>query len=594
MATTPGTSTGARVDAPTGRIGEIVDSRYRITALLGQGGMGSVYRAEHLKIRKPVAIKLLNKELRRFPQISARLEREAFATGRLQHPNCVTVSDCGHMDDGTVYLVMELLDGTELGDVLDGCGHLEVRRALHIARQLLKGLAHAHDVDVVHRDIKPDNIVLVHHDDDPDFVKILDFGIAKLLGDAIDEAGGEQLTEAGLAVGTPYYMSPEQAFGKDIDGRSDIYSASVLLYEMITGYPPFDAEDKLQVLSMHVSRPVPAFRETNPDIDVPPFVEQLVMRGLDKKPDARYQTAGDYVAAIDAALAQLTQRAPSPPMAAAPPPPMVAAPPPMMAPARHVVVTPVSTAHIGLPAPPDTARRSWSRNQLLAVGGGVAVLLIVIILAATAGPSEQSGGEYLPEKPAAAEPAEPTTAAVEALAEGHASAKLEDERAATDAYIRAIDAHGPYAEDRKLRDYLATWLDTGGRDAVDAAIDLMRAIISKTGDRDAQRQLIDVASRHETLYTRYKAFTLAEELGIDKEIDHLQSYVLDLQQSPKCEYRRRTVEKLRKLGDKKAIPALKKAQKRYVKGGLLGLSTENANGCLVKDARAAIEHLEGL
>ncbi|HUH02229.1 MAG TPA: serine/threonine-protein kinase, partial [Kofleriaceae bacterium] len=226
-------------DAYTEKIGTVIDRRYRITGLLGRGGMGSVYRAEHVRIRRPVAVKLLHPGYGQVEEIARRFEREAFATGRIDHPNIVIVSDFGELDDGTLYLVMELLDGVSLGDVMEEEKQLAPRRALRIIKHVLRGLGHAHAFEIIHRDIKPENVLLVEHAGEHEFAKILDFGIAKLVGDAELEEGGEKLTQAGVAFGTPAYISPEQATGSNIDHRADIYSLSVMLYEMLIGRAPF-------------------------------------------------------------------------------------------------------------------------------------------------------------------------------------------------------------------------------------------------------------------------------------------------------------------------------------------------------------------
>jgi serine/threonine-protein kinase len=284
-------------------IGSVIDSRYRITGELGKGGMGTVYRAEHVTIRRPVALKLLDPVLGNNDASAQRFEREAYAAGRIDHPNCVAVSDFGRHDDGTLYLVMELVRGRPLGEVIEAEAPIAFPRALHMMRHVLRGLAHAHAADIVHRDIKPENIVLVDTGGDPDFAKILDFGIAKLLGEAEEELGGDKLTQAGFTVGTPAYLSPEQAFGEEIDSRTDLYSTAVVLYELIAGRPPFVSGDKLAVLSMHVGRDVPPFSETAPALRIPPGIEALVMRGLAKPRAERFQTADEFIAAIDSLLA---------------------------------------------------------------------------------------------------------------------------------------------------------------------------------------------------------------------------------------------------------------------------------------------------
>jgi len=330
-------------------IGSVIDSRYRIIGELGQGGMGTVYKAEHVTIRRPVALKLLDPLLGKNDASVQRFEREAFAAGRIDHPNCVTVSDFGN-DGGVLYLVMELVKGRSLTDLLEAEGKLSVPRALHVARHIMRGISHAHKADIVHRDIKPDNILLVERDGDQDFAKILDFGIAKLLGEAEQEEGGDKLTQAGFTVGTPSYLSPEQAFGEEIDKRTDLYSATVVLYEMISGRPPFMSDDKLSILSMHVGKQPPPFSETAPGVAVPPEVEALVMWGLTKKRGDRIQTAVEYLAALDRLLA-------APPRPATPLPVAVGTPPIQLA---RPADTPTPMPAAALPTS-GTAQTHWAQ-----------------------------------------------------------------------------------------------------------------------------------------------------------------------------------------------------------------------------------------
>jgi serine/threonine protein kinase len=279
-----------------------LDGRYRLTGVLGSGGMGCVYLAEHIAILRPVAVKLLHPEVEGIDGISERFQREAFAIGRVDHPNCVNVSDFGQLDDGTLYMVLEMLDGVPLFDLLEKDERLDWRRALHIARHVLSALAYAHEAGIVHRDVKPENVVLVNEDGDPDFAKILDFGIAKLFDDAHAEAGVTGLTQVGVTVGTPTYIAPEQAFGQPVDARADLYALSVTLFEMIAGVPPFEADVVIALLTMHATAEVPWFRDVAPELRVPPEVENMIRRGLEKNKEDRIQGAVEYIALIDQAL----------------------------------------------------------------------------------------------------------------------------------------------------------------------------------------------------------------------------------------------------------------------------------------------------
>jgi serine/threonine-protein kinase len=277
-------------------IGSVLDGRYRIDAVLGTGGMGRVYRAEHTKIGKVVAIKVLHADLGRNREAAQRFQREAMASGRLDHPNIVGVSDFGVFDDGACYLVMEVLEGESLGDRLARDHRIHWAEAIDILRGVLAGLRHAHDRGVVHRDIKPDNVYLAHKDGEP-VIKILDFGIAKLYAGTADDPAA---TRAGLTVGTPAYLSPEQAVGGEITPASDLYSASIVLYEMLAGRAPFEDKDPLAMLGAHVGRRPPAFAEVAPGVEIPAPLEEIVQRGLMKAATERISTASDYLAMLDA------------------------------------------------------------------------------------------------------------------------------------------------------------------------------------------------------------------------------------------------------------------------------------------------------
>lgn len=284
-------------------IGVVIDGRYRLDATLGRGGMGLVYRATHVGLRRQVAVKILHPSLAASPEVRNRFEREALAVGRVDHPNCVATYDVGRLPDGSLYLAMELLEGKSLADVLENEGQIAPGRALHILAHMLRGLSSIHQAGLIHRDIKPENIFLVRHGEDMDFAKILDFGIAKpISGELSDD--GVRLTQAGMAFGTPIYMAPEQALGNPMDGRADLYAAATVAYEMLCGQPPFYSEDKLEVMSMHTAKPVPPMRSKliKGGKPVPSSLEKLVVRGLTKKPGDRYANAEVFLAAVEEAL----------------------------------------------------------------------------------------------------------------------------------------------------------------------------------------------------------------------------------------------------------------------------------------------------
>jgi len=382
---------GKNPDLATEKIGLVIDKRYQITGLLGRGGMGSVYRAEHVRLKRQVALKLLHPEFGRIPELSRRFEREAFATGRIDHPNIVTVSDFGELDDGTLYLVMELLDGVSLAEVLEKEHKLSPRRGLHIIRHVLRGLGHAHRAGVVHRDVKPENVLLVEHAGDADFAKVLDFGIAKLVGEAEAEGGADKLTQAGVAFGTPSYISPEQALGDTVDSRADLYSTTCMLYELLTGRTPFVADDKMKLLSMHATRTPAPLAELAPELAGNPELEALVGRGLAKRPAERWQSADDFGAAIDHYLARqrgATTPVPGPalPRAAA----VVSLDTPVPgAPGSESLRGAASTGFFAL----SDGKKRWVK--LVIVGAGL-LLLIAIIASAAGSGSDQAGDKRDP------------------------------------------------------------------------------------------------------------------------------------------------------------------------------------------------------
>lgn len=275
------------------QLGSVLDGRYRVDALVGIGGMGSVYRSEHVGIGRPVAIKVLHADFIGNREASSRFQREALASGRLDHPNIVGVSDFGLLADGGCYLVMELLEGETLGARLER-ERIPWRDAIGILRGVLRGLRHAHDRGVVHRDIKPDNVFLAVKDGDP-ITKILDFGIAKLFAGAVDDPAA---TRTGITVGTPAYLSPEQAVGGEITPASDLYSTTVLFFEMLTGRPPFDDQDPMAILGAHVGRPPPRARDLAPELELPEELEEILQRGLAKTPAGRFTDANEYLRAL--------------------------------------------------------------------------------------------------------------------------------------------------------------------------------------------------------------------------------------------------------------------------------------------------------
>ena len=287
---------------PATLVGQTIGGRYRIERLLGEGGMGAVYEAEHTLMHKRVAVKVLHAEMSQMSEVVARFEREAMAAAHIEHPNVATATDFGKLDDGSFFLVLEFVEGQSLREAIKK-GPFPATRAVRVARQIASALSRAHGLGIVHRDLKPENVMLVARPDmyggDEDFVKVLDFGIAKVpVGDIAPKstAGEKALTQVGMIYGTPEYMPPEQALGEAVDRRADLYSLGVILFEMIAGKRPFDDESKVKLLGMHITAPIPALPA---EVQAPAELESLIQKLLAKDPKDRPQDARDAIEAFD-------------------------------------------------------------------------------------------------------------------------------------------------------------------------------------------------------------------------------------------------------------------------------------------------------
>lgn len=278
-------------------VGQIINERYELKSLIGRGGMSSVYAARDVRLRKTVAVKMLLPHLVENTQNLQRFHQEAAAASNLSHPNIVTVHDYGETADGNPYLVMDYLAGETLSQVISSQAHLSVERAVPIFKQICRALAHAHEKGVVHRDLKPSNITLITAEGNQDVVKILDFGIAKIL--PVDGRDAVKLTQTGEIFGSPLYMSPEQCRGERMDIRADIYSMGCVMYETLTGSPPFSGDNSLEVMYKHISDPPRSFAAINAKISVPDRLEAIVFKSLAKDANDRYQTMKELLTDLE-------------------------------------------------------------------------------------------------------------------------------------------------------------------------------------------------------------------------------------------------------------------------------------------------------
>ena len=277
-------------------VGKVLNGKFKINSMLATGGMGTIYRGEQLPLGRPVAVKVLipNVTSRQLdPNVHKRFFLEASILAKLQHPNIVTVFDYGRMEDAEgerYFMAMEFLEGETLFRRVRRMGRLPPQDAMRIAKQIARGLREAHKQGVVHRDLKPSNIMLCSGEDGDEAVKILDFGLVKVLSD-----DSEELTQQGAFLGSPRFMSPEQISHGKVDLRTDMYSLGIILYQMLCGKVPFESDKSIQILMAHLQQPVPRMKERNPEVEVPEPLEALVMRCLSKDPDGRPSTMDAFV-----------------------------------------------------------------------------------------------------------------------------------------------------------------------------------------------------------------------------------------------------------------------------------------------------------
>lgn len=289
--------------APSGGVHlDLVDTvladRYRVVKKLGEGGMGTVYLAEHTTINKRLAIKVLSPEFSHKQDLVDRFLQEARAASMIDQENVVEITDFGSTPGGSVFFVMEFLNGEDLSDTIKKTGPLPWHRVKPIMLQIVEALKCAHEAGIVHRDMKPDNCFRIKRGSNEDFIKVLDFGIAKVTSDE-GEGGGKNLTRTGMIFGTPEYMSPEQAKGEKVDHRVDVYALGIILYELLTGRVPFTADTFMGILTKHMFEPPAAPSTVVPTIEVPEQVEAIILKALQKDREYRFQSMEEMGAAID-------------------------------------------------------------------------------------------------------------------------------------------------------------------------------------------------------------------------------------------------------------------------------------------------------
>jgi len=551
---------------PDALIGVRLEGKYELTAHLATGGMGAVFQARHVHLRKDVAVKMLRPELSSAPDLVERFRREAEIASALEHDNIVRVTDFGRSEDGLLYLVMELLTGESLFDRVRREVRIPPGRAVTLLWQVCAGLEAAHQHGVVHRDLKPENVFLARTASGREVVKLLDFGIAKFA-----RAAGEAGTQSGIVVGTPEYLSPEQAMGLPVDARADLYTVGLIAFRMLVGHHPFRTDDQRGLLLQQASTPVPPLAEANPELAAWPALCAAVAKACAKDPGERPASAADLgdllAAAVGPAFVAPPGATPVGPAAltAAPRPhtprggagaPLKPTPAPFAAAAlarlRGLALDGVARLH--------ALRRRTGRRWLLAAATLAAALALAgggaLASRALDGRAAARAEALLADGKAAAalaaaeagladRPADPVLLLLRARALAAVPARagdmLEAYAAAQDAGALAPEDYGAVAallaKERPLADRAARLL----RAASPAAVPAVAAL-----------------TRGGTAGQRLRAMTVLRDLGAEDAVDRVAVYA-GLLGDPDCDVRRAASRRLGELGDKAALPALRTA-----------------------------------
>jgi serine/threonine protein kinase len=594
-------------------VGAVLGGRYQIERLIGEGGMGAVYQAEHTHMRKRVALKVLHPEMGRLAEVVARFEREAMAAANIEHPNVAGATDFGKLDDGSFFLVLEYVEGASLREAITK-GPLELGRAIHIVRQMASALSRAHALGIVHRDVKPENIMLVEREGDSDFVKMLDFGIAKVPMGGLsggqrgrEEKGqGQALTQLGMIYGTPEYMAPEQALGQVVDPRADLYALGVIAFEMITGSRPYQHESKVTLLGMHVTAPIPSMLERAPDANIPLEIDAIVARLLAKDSAARFVDARELIEALDTIGPSSVALAPTH-LAPGPPAP------------RLTSLVGASLRGALESAPP------WAKSRsAVAVGTALGVLAIILVVLAAIGQRGAASVDLAPGKtPAAGRASGEQDARTDAtVASAQATIERGDFATAIEA-LTAVEKRGPDRADVHMLLERAYTSVRNGREAMREAALALSADAGGSTDLKLQEDVRNAALMRDT---QDEAFALLESKMGPRGIDILYdvafgasgrlypqaaararhsldvadvrvrasaplSVLLDFRDARTCEDRHALLDRARDQGDARLVPALQPYESTHG-CGFLGRS--DCYSCmhkdrLLEDAIAAIQ-----
>jgi serine/threonine-protein kinase len=497
-------------DADDPIIGTVVAERYLVQKRLGQGGMGRVYLAQQVHIERPCALKIIKPQMAKDPDMVVRFQREASNAGRISHPNVASVYDFGSTPEGVVYLAMEFVDGETLTQLVRREGVLSPPRALRIAKQIADALHAAHELNIVHRDLKPDNVMIARGRDGTDLVKVVDFGIARIMGSET-----QQVTGTGLAIGTPEYMSPEQIVAGPIDARTDIFSLGLVMYRSLTGRLPWEGADAQEAIMQRLGVPRKTLLQLSPSIDWPPALQELLDRALAIRAENRYQSAADLSHDLAYVTQTLTPKDVSLPRGFTPRA-VPAQPPPGGAPvAKPLGVAPGGAAppHAA-PTPRPRARRPMSRRALWR-GSALLLLLAIAVPASVQLLGSRSGTAMVG---ATAPPAEAPVVSSPTQSPSDNSGSV----AATPKSDPAEPPARPPAAQPKAKDRPAapTMSESDVRSELDRLASVTRNAYGLSGDvarqviADARRLLPSITNRSDSVEAQY--YMIESHLGLDQ------------------------------------------------------------------------------
>jgi serine/threonine-protein kinase len=606
---------------PLSLLGATLDGRYELNAHLATGGMGAVFRARHVHLRKDVAVKVLRPDLSASADLVERFRREAEIASALEHENIVRVTDFGRTGDGWLFLVMELLTGESLFDRLRREGFLSPDEAVPILWQVCNGLEAAHALGVVHRDLKPENVFLARTTSGREVTKLLDFGIAKIAGPSSTSA-----TAAGIVVGTPEYLAPEQALGAEVDARADLYAVGLIAWRALAGRHPFKAEDARSLLMMQATRPVPPHTEPRPDLAEYPALVAAVSKACAKETAARHQTAGalrdELRSALGPAFVLPPNGTPSPVLSLSTPS-WSGSPSRMRSDGDTRAITSPGALPVGLEQWPALARIAaaaervylraaerahpararvagaarTSRAQLRAHPWiGLVLAVLVAAFAIAAGVAGWHRGRAAAE--ARAHLAGGQASKALALLDAALARRPGDHELVL---LRARALHRiPGSEPAAVSAY-GEALRSGPLDA-DAFADLARDLAAERSLADrAGRLLVEagdgalptllLAAREGPGTKRLRALTLVRDLGAEERLDRTAAYGALLEDGD-CDVRRAAARRLGEIGDPAALPLLRRAAAAKVESkGLFGMSKQ-AVACGAPDASEAARRIQ--